>query len=147
MRSEGFEFAGGYRDGMPFAEYVTMLDEQRRTSNVTPTRVPATFLLAEVDGVVVGRTWVRHVLNDRLLAIGGHIGYGVLPEHRRRGHATEILRQSLVIARSFDARRVLVTCDVDNVASARTIERCGGVLENVVDDLDGGPRKRRYWIG
>ncbi len=146
MLADGFEFAGGYRHGMPFEDYVTMLDEQRRAHGVSADWVPSTFLLAEVDDVVVGRTWIRHRLNDRLLAIGGHIGYGVLPEHRRRGHATEILRQSLVIARSFDIRRVLVVCDVDNEASARTIERCGGVLENIVDDLDAGPQKRRYWI-
>ena len=36
--------------------------------------------------------------------------------------------------------RVLVTCDEDNVASRRTIERGGGVYE---DSRNG---KRRYWI-
>ena len=40
--------------------------------------------------------------------------------------------------------RVLLTCDEDNVASALTIERNGGVLEDV-RDTDLG-RKRRYWI-
>ena len=48
MRSDGFEFAGGYRDGMPFADYVSMLDEQRHARDVTPARVPATFLLASI---------------------------------------------------------------------------------------------------
>jgi predicted acetyltransferase len=103
-------------------------------------------LLAEVDHTVVGRTSVRHQLNDLLLAIGGHIGYAVLPGHRRRGYATEILRQSLLIAHTYDIARVLLTCDDDNVPSARTIERCGGVLENIVANPDGGPPKRRYWI-
>jgi predicted acetyltransferase len=52
----------------------------------------------------------------------------------------------LVIAHSYDIAPVLVTCDEDNVASRRTIERCGGMLENVVENPDGGPKKRRYWI-
>jgi predicted acetyltransferase len=34
---------------------------------------------------MVGRTPIPHVLNDHLLAIGGHIGYVVLPKFRLRG--------------------------------------------------------------
>jgi predicted acetyltransferase len=41
---------------------------------------------------------------------------------------------------------VLVTCDDENVASARIIETNGGVLENVIDDPAGHGRLRRYWI-
>jgi predicted acetyltransferase len=39
---------------------------------------------------------------------------------------------------------VLLTCDEHNVASSRTIENNGGVLEDVRDTALG--RKRRYWI-
>jgi predicted acetyltransferase len=98
-----------------------------------------------VGGQIVGRTSIRHELNEFLARFGGHIGYGVLDAHRRRGHATEILRQSLVIARARGVDRVLVTCDDDNVGSATVIERCGGVFESVVEGLDGIPI-RRYWI-
>jgi predicted acetyltransferase len=67
---------------------------------------------------------------------------------RRRGYATEILRQSLVIARSYGLDRVLLTCDHDNVGSAAVTEACGGVLERVVpsDEADDGVPFRRYWI-
>jgi predicted acetyltransferase len=78
--------------------------------------------------------------------VGGHIGYGVLAQYRRRGYATEILRQSLVVARSVGVGRVLVTCDDDNVGSAAVIEAIGGRLENVVDAAPGKAPKRRYWI-
>ena len=70
----------------------------------------------------------------------------MLPRFRRRGLATEILRQSLIVARTYGVGSILVTCDEDNEASARVITRCGGVLENIVDNPEGGPRKRRYWI-
>jgi predicted acetyltransferase len=107
--------------------------------------VASTLLVAEVGGVLVGRASVRFDLNEYLLAFGGHIGYVVLPEHRGRGLATEILRQSLVVARAGGVDRVLLTCDDGNLASAAVIERCGGVLEDVVPDEEGRPM-RRYWV-
>ena len=107
--------------------------------------VPATFLVAELDGEIAGRASVRFELNEWLAAYGGHIGYGVAPAFRRRGVATEILRQALVVARAGGVDRCLLTCDDGNVGSARVIERCGGVLESVVPDEDGRPM-RRYWI-
>ena len=73
---------------------------------------------------------------------GGHIGYGVRPVHRRRGYATEMLRQALVIARAEEVDRILVTCDDDNTASTVIIERTGGVL----DDTPDGAQKLRYWL-
>ncbi len=76
-----------------------------------------------------------------------HIGYVVVPELRRRGYATAILRRSLEIAyRSLGIAPVLLTCDDDNVASIRTIEKNGGVLENVVTGPDLVKPKRSYWI-
>ena len=79
--------------------------------------------------MIVGRTSIRHTLNDWLLARGGHIGYGVLPGHRRRGHATEILRQSLVLARSYGITTRCSSATTTTSASSTVIERCGGVLD------------------
>ena len=109
-------------------------------------RVRADFLVAEVDGIPVGRVSVRHELTPFLREVGGHVGYAVAPPFRRRGHATEILRQSVQRLRGLGVDRVLVTCDDTNAASAATIERCGGVLEDVRVPADGGVPKRRYWI-
>jgi len=36
--------------------------------------------------------------------------------------------------------------DDDNIASAAVIERCGGVLEDVIEPEPGAPPVRRYWI-
>jgi predicted acetyltransferase len=107
--------------------------------------VPWTDLYGVVDDVVIGRVSVRHRLTESLAQVGGHIGYGVRPQYRRRGYATTLLRAGLAIARDLGIASALVTCNDDNVASAAVIERCGGVLENVVQIPDTGP-KRRYWV-
>ncbi|HEU5084501.1 MAG TPA: GNAT family N-acetyltransferase [Acidimicrobiales bacterium] len=146
LAAEGFEFLLVFDPDEPWARHVARVEAHRRGADLPDGFVASTFLLAEVDGQVVGRTSIRHELNEFLLTVGGHIGYAVLPEHRRRGHATEILRQSLVLTRALGIDRALVTCDEGNVASAAVIERCGGVLESVVDNPRGGPRRRRYWI-
>ncbi len=94
-----------------------------------------------VDGTAfVGYLAIRHDLTEFLLNEGGHIGYGVRPSRRREGHATRALELALVRAREIGLDRVLLTCDEDNTPSLRTIERNGGVLE----DIRNGTR--RYWI-
>lgn len=147
LLADGFDFALGLDDASAdYASWLRRIADTARGVDLAPGRVPATFLLAEVSGQIVGRTSIRHTLNDVLLQIGGHIGYVVRPEYRRRGYATAILAQSLDIAVDLGIDRVLVTCDDDNVASARTIEANGGVLEDVRVLVEGTVGKRRYWI-
>jgi predicted acetyltransferase len=75
----------------------------------------------------------------------GHIGYGIRPSARRRGLATWAMIQLLDEARRLDLRRVLAVCAVDNAASIKTIERCGGEFDGIRDTKFGHP-VRRYWI-
>ena len=140
-------FLHGYQEGMPFSSYLQQLADHARGENLPEGNVPSTFLFAFVGSNIVGRVSIRHTLNDYLLQMGGHVGYTVVPEFRRRGYATEMLRQSVSLARDrFGVERVLVTCDDDNVGSIRAIEKNGGVLEDVVTGPDLDKPKRRYWI-
>jgi predicted acetyltransferase len=145
LAADGFVFLWGWEPQIPWASYLEALGDLRRGIAIPAGSVPASLLVADVDDVLVGRVSVRHELNDLLAATGGHIGFGVRPQYRGRGFATEMLRQALVIARAEGVDRVLVTCDEDNVASASVIERAGGSLEDVRLDPKG-VRKRRYWI-
>ena len=143
LENEHFVFAF-LRPHQTFVEFVKLTEDHRHGRSIDPDWVESTWLLAELDGVIVGRSSIRFELNEFLLTQGGHIGYAVRPGHRRLGHATEILRQSLVVARAGGVQQILVTCDDDNVGSAKAIEANGGRLENIVD-INGVPM-RRYWI-
>jgi predicted acetyltransferase len=146
MKPDGFSFAlDGFDEETVFPEYLSRIRSAARGIDVAPDRVPATFLAAEVGGEIVGRSSIRHSLNDWLRHEGGHIGYCVLPGHRRLGYATEILRQSLTVARSLGIDRALLVCDDDNIGSATVIETCGGVIE-WTGPADDGRIIRRYWI-
>lgn len=123
--------------------YAAVVDNAREET-VRPGLVPATTLLAIEEGRLVGMIDIRHRLNDYLLRYGGHIGYSVHPDVRRRGYATQMLALGLEVCRRLGLTRVLVTCDDGNAGSAKTIEKNGGVLENVVDE--DGTLVRRYWI-
>jgi predicted acetyltransferase len=136
-----------YEEGMPFVRYLEVLAEQARGEHLLAGHVASTFLFGFVGPRIVGRVSIRHSLTPYLERSGGHIGYTVVPEFRRRGIATEMLRQAIGVARDqFGLRRVLVTCDDDNVGSIRVIEKNGGVLDNVIADPDSAKPKRRYWI-
>jgi predicted acetyltransferase len=120
--------------------------EKDRGGDWLDDRVPQTYYWYVQDGRIVGRIRLRHRLNDRLEKKGGHIGYDVRPGEWGKGHATRMLQQMLEIARDEGFGRVLLTCDDDNLASARVIEKCGGVLQDTIPSPRSGKPHRRYWI-
>jgi predicted acetyltransferase len=106
----------------------------------------STFWLVRDRTEVVGVSNIRHSLTPALRREGGCIGYGIRPTFRRQGLGVAILRQSLRRAAELGLSRVLVTCGIQNVASARTIMRNGGVLESEEYLADRDEIVQRYWI-
>lgn len=102
------------------------------------------FCFDEKRNLMVGAVNIRHDLNDYLLKYGGHIGDGIRPSERRKGYATEMIRLALEECRKLGLTRVLMTCDKNNIGSAKSIIRNGGILEDEV--LEEGVIKQRYWI-
>jgi predicted acetyltransferase len=94
-----------------------------------------------VDGTdYIGTVIIRHRLTPALEREGGHVGYHVVPGHRRRGHATRMLAQAKPVCCQLGLTEVLVTCAEDNIASRRVIEANGGVLDRIVNG------EARYWV-
>ncbi|MFG3303502.1 GNAT family N-acetyltransferase [Micromonospora chersina] len=127
-----------------FADWVGRLRDGEDESRLPEGMVPALYWWIVEGDEVLGAISLRLRLNDFLRNAGGHIGYGVRPSARRRGVATFALGAALAEAARRGIDPVLVTCDDGNAASARTIERHGGVLDDVRDTELG--RLRRYWI-
>ena len=111
-------------------------------------RVPATqyLLVREEDRKIVGMIQIRHCLNAYLERYGGHIGYSVAPDERRRGYASLMLDLALPKCRDLGIKRVLITCVSGNEGSKRTILKNGGVYESTVYEPEEGLDLERYWI-
>ncbi|MCO1594415.1 GNAT family N-acetyltransferase [Micromonospora sp. RHAY321] len=128
-----------------FAAWVRLLADESDPAKPLPAgQVRCTYRWIVEGDQVLGGIALRHELDDYLVRVAGHIGYGIRPSARRRGLATWALGRMLGAARALGLDRVLVTCEVHNVASARTIEHHGGVLEDIRDTDLGAVR--RYWI-
>ncbi|GAA4212669.1 GNAT family N-acetyltransferase [Actinocatenispora rupis] len=128
-----------------FARWVGWLHSQSDASTPLPDgRVHASYWWIVDGDDCLGAISLRYRLNDFLRRVGGHVGYGVRPSARGRGLATWALGAVLPEARGRGIDRLLVTCADTNHASARAIQRNGGVLDGVHDTERG--RTRRYWI-
>jgi predicted acetyltransferase len=130
----------------PQAEIVGTLDAWSRGEQLPAGWVPNTTRFLMEGGRFLGVSNLRHRLTDALIEHGGHVGYSVRPSARGQGHATRLLMAAKTAARGLGIDRMLVTCDRDNLASARVIEKCGGALwqEGLYEPL--GVVVRRYWI-
>lgn len=109
---EGFIFAHYWESiaNQIFETFVKLSPKFARGLHIPADHVPCTLLSAfNINGELVGRTSIRHELNDHLLKNGGHIGYAVVPKHRRKGYATVILKESLNYVRNNfpDIKKVL----------------------------------------
>jgi predicted acetyltransferase len=130
-----------------FDFYVAMLEKYSQGDSLPEFWVPTTtFWLINGSGAILGTGRLRHRLNERLMLEGGHIGYDIHPFYRSRGYGTQILRQLLAEAGKKGITRMLLTCDSDNSASRRIIEKNGGVLENEITLKESGKKVLRFWI-
>lgn len=128
-----------YRD---FDRYLAGLEVREPSGGLVP---DSTFFCLDTDrNRFIGAVNLRHRLNDSLLLSGGHIGDGIRPSERGKGFGTKMIALALEECSRLGIKRVLMCCDRDNAASARTIVKNGGVLENEI--LEDGVPVQRYWI-
>lgn len=145
-RGEALHGTAGLSRAESVEGWLLDLAQNEKEETVQSGLVPAsTFLGVRArDNCLVGMIDIRHRLNDYLQKAGGHIGYCVHPDHRQKGYATQMLHLALVKCGEMGIPQVLVCCDKENIASAKTILANGGVLENEVWDKED--LVQRYWI-
>lgn len=121
-------------------------DLTRKSYNKEIGRFPAALYLAirKNDKKLIGIIQIRLKLNEYLLNYGGHIGDSVRPSERNKGYSTKMISLALNEARKLGIGNVLIVCYKENTASAKTIIKNGGILENEINDESN--IYQRYWI-
>lgn len=137
-----------FLENKTYEDWLIQLEENSDTSVRIPGRVnDATFFyIREEDDTIIGMVNIRFGLNAFLFREAGHIGYSIRPTERGKGYATQMLQEALGFCRLIGLSRVLVVCGKTNRASARVIEKCGGVMEDEVVRERDGEILQRYWI-
>ena len=124
-------------------------DRYRKERGLPPDRVGEDkyWLVDDEKRYFIGEIAIRHRLNDALAQRGGHIGYGVRYSEWNRGYGTKMLALALERAKELHISPVLITCNDDNPASARVMEKNGFVLgDKIIVSVDGEDHlTRRYW--
>ena len=135
----GEEYINGVGGNQNFNEYEDWLKREKQNHlgiNLKDGFVPDTVYFYIEGDKIVGVINIRHCLNEFLLKRGGHIGYSVAPSQRKKGYATAMLKEAIGICKKWDIYPILITCNKENTASRKTIEKCGGKLENEYYDKE-----------
>lgn len=129
-----------------FAQFIRMLDDCEHGIVDKKFASTTSYFVFDENGKLIGATSLRHYLTVEGYKSWGHIGYGVRPSERRKGYAVQMLQLMLEQAKMKRMYRVLIGVHEGNVGSWKTVEKCGGILENIVHIENDIEPIRRYWI-
>ena len=127
-------------------DWLEELNKRSCEDTVPEGLVPSSTYLGirEKDNYIVGMIDIRHYLNEYLTQVGGNIGYSVRKTERNKGYAKQMLKLALEKCRDLKMKKVLITCDEDNIASEKVILSANAKFEDI-RSFDG-KNKKRFWI-
>ena len=146
--SNTMDGCGPLRSAKDAEDYLRLCREHEDPATVPKHLVPATQLLfvRKSDNKLVGMIQIRHKFNEYLAQYGGHIGYSVRPDERRKGYAKEMLRMALPKCRELGLDKVMITCIEDNIGSEKTILANGGIYYSTEYEPLEYENIKRFWI-
>lgn len=147
--AQDYEANGESRYKFAFENFPLYLEQALHLAkgvNLNPDRVRENQLWLIDNGKIVASSRLRHYLNAGLEEEGGHIGYDVRPSSRQKGYGMLILKLTLEKAVELGLEKVLLTCDTDNIASTKIIEKNGGKFAGNAISKRTEKEISRYWI-
>lgn len=129
-----------------FAQFVRMLDDCEHGIVDKKFSATSSYFVVDENDRLIGAASLRHYLTVEGFHSWGHIGYGVRPTERQKGYAVQMLKMMLEQAKKKGIYKVLVGVHDGNIGSWKTVEKCGGVMENVIHIENDDEPIRRYWI-
>ena len=133
--------------GLPASEYTDWVEKIQRNSLVGDEQWGKSLLYLCFDNnKLIGLLSIRYELPENLTKIYGDIGYGVRPSERNKGYATMMLQYALSVCRNKGMTKVILGCYKDNIASAKTIQKNGGILTEENDNYKEGKISQYYLI-
>ena len=147
MNNEPDIHGGALIEKLNYKDWLMQVRNNSMASTVSKDWVVSStfFAIRKIDGEIIGMLDMRHTLNDFLRLYGGHIGFSVRPSERRKGYATQILKQGLEYAKTIGLEKVMLACYKNNAASRNTIVKCGGIMEREFVYQHGGT-VQVFWI-
>ena len=138
--------AAGLNNFSSIEDWLEELKKRSSEATIPEGLVPSSTYLGvrEKDNYIIGMIDIRHYLNDFLKQFGGNIGYGVRKTEKNKGYAKQMLKLALEKCKELKIKKVLITCDEDNIASEKVILSANAKFEDI-RNIDG-ENKKRFWI-
>ncbi len=114
-----------------FQDYLSDLYNYSNGKDLPQGKVATSTFWLIAKSEVVGVVRIRH----QEVECAGHIGYDISPDYRNRGYGFQILKLALEKTINIGIEEVILTCNTDNTASKKIIEKNNGkLLGNVFDE-------------
>jgi predicted acetyltransferase len=136
-------YVGASQDFDGFLRRIASEEQERE---LPPGRVPGSQYWLVSEGRLLGCSRLRYRLTPELAYEGGHVGYDIRPSARGRGFGTTLLSLTKQRAAAMGIARLRITCDLDNRASIRVIEKNAGILDAVVPSRTRDKMICQYWL-
>ena len=138
--------AAGLNNFSSIEDWLEELKKRSSEATVPEGLVPSSTYLGvrEKDNYIIGMIDIRHYLNDFLKQFGGNIGYGVRKTEKNKGYAKQMLKLALEKCKELKMKKILITCDEDNIASEKVILSANAKFEDIRSFE--GKNKKRFWI-